>query len=141
MAKKTDTRTQAHKEQKRTTEGKKAVLQALEARLGVVTISCQEAGVSRAQFYEWKNTDPEFAKAVDEIQEVALDYVEEKLFRNITNRDTQSILFYLRCKGGKRGYADRHEVKVELPQFNDNRTEEEIQGILQERMKLYSDKE
>lgn len=137
MAKKADTHAGARKEQQRTTNGKQEVLTALENRLGVVTIACKEAGVSRSQFYEWKQTDPAFAQAVEDIQEVALDFVEHKLFKNITAGDTQSILFYLRSKGSKRGYADRQEIKVELPQFNDNRTEEEVQNILRERMRLY----
>lgn len=139
MAKKADTRTQAHKEQQRTTEGKAEMLQCLERRLGVVTNACKEAGVSRSQFYEWKKNDPEFAKAVEDIQEVALDFVETKLFKNIDLGDTSSILFYLRTKGTKRGYGDKHEVKVELPQFNDNRTNAEIAGIFAERMKLYGE--
>lgn len=137
MAKKADTHAGARKEQQRTINGKEEVLTALENRLGVVTIACKEAGVSRSQFYEWKQTDPAFAKAVEDIQEVALDFVEHKLFKNITAGDTQSILFYLRSKGGKRGYAERHEVKVEIPQFKDNRTNEEVANIFKERMKLY----
>ena len=81
--------------------------------------------------------DTKDAKAVEDIQEVALDFVEHKLFKNIRAGDTQSILFYLRSKGGKRGYAERHEVKVEIPQFKDNRTNEEVANIFKERMKLY----
>lgn len=137
MAKKSDTRTQAQKEQQRTTDGKAELLQCLERRLGVVTNACKDAGVSRSQYYEWKKNDPEFAAAVEEIQDVALDFVETKLFSNINLGDTSSILFYLRTKGIKRGYGDRQEIKVELPQFNDNRTEEEVQNILRERMRLY----
>lgn len=143
MAKKTDTRTHAHakQEQQRTTDGKALLLEKLESHLGVVTTACRAAGVSRSQFYEWRKTDEAFAQAVDEIQEVALDYVESKLFENVKCNDTSSILFYLRTKGIKRGYGDRKEIKVEMPQFNDNRTNEEVAGIFAERMKLYGEAE
>ena len=140
-AKKADTRTQAHakQEQQRTTDGKALLLEKLEKHLGVVTSACREAGVSRTQFYEWKKTDEAFSQAVEDIQEIALDFVESKLFKNVAVGDTSSILFYLRTKGIKRGYGERHEVKVDVPQFNDNRTNAEIAGIFAERMKLYGE--
>ena len=116
---------------------KKKMLKALEQTLGIVTSACIVAKVSRTQYYEWLKTDKEFADAVAEIAEIALDFVEEKLFKNIKLGDTQSIHYYLKCKGAKRGYGDRQEIKVEMPQFNDNRTEEEVQNILRERMRLY----
>lgn len=123
----------------RTQERKQAVIEALQKSLGIVTTACINAGVSRKQFYEWVKNDAEFAKAVDDIEDVTLDFVEGKLLKNINDGDTQSIHYYLKCKGGKRGYGDKHEIKVELPQFNDNRTNAEIAGIFAERMKLYGE--
>lgn len=123
----------------RTTERKKAVIEALQESLGIVTTACKKAGVGRTQFYEWLKVDKEFADAVADIEEITLDFVESKLLKNIQQGDTQSIHYYLKCKGGKRGYGDKHEVKVELPQFNDNRTNAEIAGIFAERMKLYGE--
>ena len=139
MAKKLDT-SHARKEQERTTRGKKEMLLQLEKNCGIVSPACEAAGVSRTQYYKWLEDD-EFRAKVDDIQEVAKDFVEHALFRNIQRGDTQSIIYYLKTKGASRGYGDRQEIKVELPTFNDNRTEEEIQRIMQERMKLYSDKE
>ena len=142
MAKKTNNpQTRTRKEQERTTEGKRRVLEALDKSLGIVTTACARAGVSQTQFYEWKRTDAEFAEAVKAIDNKQLDFVESKLFDNINKNDTQSILFYLRTKGKSRGYTERTELQVEVPVFNDNRSEAEILGIMQERMKLYRGEE
>ena len=142
MEKKTNkTQTRTRKEQERTTEGKRRVLEALDKSLGIVTTACGRAGVSQTQFYEWKRTDAEFAEAVKAIDNKQLDFVESKLFDNINKNDTQSILFYLRTKGKSRGYSERTELQVEVPVLNDNRSEEEILGIMQQRLKLYSGKE
>ena len=138
MAKKADTANKS-RTHTRTTERKKAVIEALQESLGIVTTACKKAGVGRTQFYEWLKADKEFADAVADVDEITLDYVESKLLKNIQRGDTQSIHYYLKCKGGKRGYGDKHEVKVELPQFNDNRTNAEIAGIFAERMKLYGE--
>lgn len=141
MEKKTNkTQTRTRKEQERTTEGKKRVLEALDKSLGIVTTACGRAGVSQTQFYEWKRTDAEFAEAVKAIDNKQLDFVESKLFDNINKNDTQSILFYLRTKGKSRGYTERTELQVDVPQFSDNRTEEEIVGILKARLKMNGEK-
>lgn len=142
MAKKTNkTQTRTRKEQERTTEGKKRVLEALDKSLGIVTTACANAGVSQTQFYEWRRSDANFAEAVKAIDNKQLDFVEGKLLQNIKDNDTQSILFYLRTKGKSRGYTERTELQVEVPVLNDNRSEEEILGIMQQRLKLHSGKE
>ena len=96
--------------QKRTRMGKERVLKALEASLGIVTTACKEADVTRASFYDWKEKDPEFSKAVDDIEDVALDFAESMLLQNIKGKKETSIIFYLKTKGKKRGYIERQEV-------------------------------
>ena len=108
MAKKGDT---SRTEQKRTTEMKKQVLIALEKSLGVVKTACDFVGVTRKQFYSWCDTDSEFRKAVDDVQEIALDFVETAFLKKIKEGDTQCILYYMKTKGGKRGYTDRHHIE------------------------------
>jgi hypothetical protein len=124
----------------RTQLRKQAVIEALQKSLGIVSTACISAGINRSTFYEWVKNDPDFAKAVEEVEDFQLDYVEGKLLQNVKSNDTQSIIFYLKCKGGKRGYGEKHEVKVELPQFNDHRTNEEIEGIFKARMQMNGEK-
>ena len=53
-----------------TEQHKKAVLEALEKSLGVVTTACRVVGIGRTTFYEWMQKDPEFAKSVKDIEGV-----------------------------------------------------------------------
>jgi len=92
---------------------KKAMLEALEKSLGVVTSACKNVGIVRSTHYLWLDTDPEYKKAVDDISNVALDYAESKLHSQITKENPTAIIFYLKTKGKKRGYVERQEISHE----------------------------
>ena len=89
---------------------KESILKALEKNLGVVTLSCRKAEIPRSTFYKWLNQDKEFAKQVKEIENVALDFAESELFKQIQNGIPASTIFYLKTKGKKRGYIERTEI-------------------------------
>lgn len=89
---------------------KKKLLEALEKSLGIVTPACKEVGISRNQFYIYYNTDPDFKKAVDDIQEITLDFAENQLLKKIKEGSERSILFYMRYRGKKRGYSDNIDI-------------------------------
>jgi hypothetical protein len=95
--------------ERKTESNKKKLLEALEETLGIVTDACRKAKVSRSQYYEWLKTDSEFKAAVDDIQELQMDFVESMLLKNIKKGKEQSILFYLRTKGKKRGYSEEED--------------------------------
>jgi len=88
---------------------KERLLEALEVSLGVVTEACKNAEVSRKTFYQYCNEDVDFKSAVDEIQDVALDFAEGALHKQIKNGVPSSTMFYLKTKGKKRGYIERTE--------------------------------
>lgn len=106
------------------------MLEALEKHNGIVTVACRAVDIPRSTFYYWKENDEEFSKEVDDINEVAIDYVESKLFEKIEGvtlgsydsegqvkiynqppSDT-AIIFYLKTKGKKRGYVERQEIEI-----------------------------
>ena len=89
---------------------KDAVIQALEKSLGVVTTACKQVGIGRTTFYEWLNNDSDFAKEVAEIQNVALDFAESQLHKQIGDGSTSATIFYLKTKGKNRGYIERQEI-------------------------------
>ena len=91
---------------------KDALLQALENSLGIVSTACNRSGISRSSFYKWYKEDEEFRKKVDEIDNLKLDFVESKLFKNIENEKEKSIIFYLQHKGHKRGYIQRQNINL-----------------------------
>lgn len=124
---------------------KKQLIEALNEYKGIVSTACKSVGLSRTQYYNYYNEDPEFAKLADEAQENAIDFVEGKLFEKINGvtcmgkedvyeqppSDT-AIIFYLKTKGKKRGYVEKTEqaitVNVEQPLFGDEDDEEESQS-------------
>jgi hypothetical protein len=89
---------------------KKAMLEALEKSLGIVTTAAKSVGITRKTHYDWLNKDPQYAKAVTELEDLALDYVESKLFKNIEKEKEASVFFYMKTKGKKRGYVERQEI-------------------------------
>ena len=91
---------------------KETLLQALENSLGIVSTACNRTGISRSSFYKWYHEDEEFRKKVDDIDNVKLDYVETKLFKNIENEKEKSIIFYLQHKGHKRGYVQKQNINL-----------------------------
>ena len=89
---------------------KKAMIEALEKSLGVVTTACKSVGISRQTHYEWLREDGQYRDAVDDIGDVALDFAESQLHKQIQSGEVSSTIFYLKTKGKKRGYVERSEV-------------------------------
>lgn len=107
----------------------KEILAALEDKHGIVSEACNSINFPRSTFYDWLKNDPDFKKAVDDIQETAIDYVEGKLFQKISGvtmkgkgpdeEDVYSIppsdtaiIFYLKTKAKHRGYIERSEMDL-----------------------------
>jgi hypothetical protein len=91
---------------------KEAVIKALEASLGVVTIACKNLDLPRSTFYKWVKEDKKFAKQVKDIENIALDFAESKLHNQIENGNTSATIFYLKTKGKKRGYIEKSELDL-----------------------------
>lgn len=111
---------------------KKALINAMEISHGIVSTACIMVGCSRQTYYDYCREDEAFQLSCAETTEVALDYVESKLFDLIDGvqvlrngkdgleevyqrpPDNTSIIFYLKTKGKKRGYIERFEQSTEL---------------------------
>lgn len=90
---------------------KSDLLISLKKTLGVITPACEEVGLSRDTFYRYYNEDEVFRAAVDDINEIALDFTENQLLKKIKEGSERSILFYMKYKGRKRGYTNTIEVE------------------------------
>ena len=110
---------------------KKKLLVALEKSLGVVTTACKNVGVHRSTYCDYCNNDPEFKKGVDDIQNVAIDFAESQLHKQIQDGNTSATIFFLKTKGKKRGYVERQEVQevVKMADFS-GWTDEQIRSYL-----------
>ena len=95
----------------KTTEVKKAkVIQELIRFKGIVNPACLAAGIDRSTFYWWMKEDSEFADLVDDVNEMAIDFVESKLLELIDSGNANATFFYLKNKGKHRGYSDSIDV-------------------------------
>jgi hypothetical protein len=103
---------------------KKALLKALEKTRGIVTTACEIVGIGRTTFYDYVRNDEEFKKDVGDIDNIAIDFAESALHKNIESGKEASIIFYLKTKGKGRGYIERQEItgkdggSIEITGFN-----------------------
>lgn len=117
---------------------KKALVQHMTESLGIVTTACKKAGCVRSTFYDYYNNDPEFKKQIDDIQEIAIDFVESQLFQQIKDGNGAQTIFYLKTKAKHRGYVERQEVTgkdggaIEINSFE--RLPEDIQAQILKHM-------
>jgi ACT domain-containing protein len=95
---------------------KALVLECLEKQLGIVSNACKQAGIHRDTFYKWRRSDSEFRAKVDALQEVAKDFGETQLIKNMKEGKEASIIFFCKTRLKDRGYSERHNfTKLELP--------------------------
>ena len=78
----------------KTEHHKKAILEALEQSLGVVTSACKKIGIGRTTFYGWLKEDPEFKKQVDDISNIALDFAESQLHQQIKKEHQRNNILF-----------------------------------------------
>ena len=90
---------------------KEMLLEGLVKSLGVITSACAIANVSRTSYYSYYNDDDEFAKEVDEVSNIALDFAESQLFDLIKDKNITAIIFFLKTQGRHRGYSERIEYE------------------------------
>ena len=105
-----------------------------EKTLGVLTPAAKAAGVNPSTVWRWKQEYPEFAKRCEEIEEVAVDFVETKLYNLINEGSEACTIFYMKTKGRKRGYAEKQQLDVnaEVKGVTVNVTNEETAQVLQD---------
>ena len=115
----------------KTEQHKKAMLEALEKSLGVVTTACKSVGIGRTTHYMWLDEDPEYRRDVESISDIAVDFAESSLHKQIKEGNPTSTIFFLKTKGKKRGYVERQEIdlgtdnhfRVEINLGNEESTE------------------
>ena len=102
---------------------KKAMLDALEKSLGIVTTAAKIAGIDRGSHYNWMKDDEQYKSDVEDIGNIVLDFAESQLHKQIKEGQQASTIFYLKTKGKKRGYIEAQEInfnaKKNLPEWMD----------------------
>lgn len=94
---------------------KRKMIEALEKSLGVVTTAIKslektEFKIHRSTHYDWLQSDLNYKKEVESIQEITLDFAESQLHKQINEGNTSATIFFLKTKGKKRGYIERQDI-------------------------------
>jgi hypothetical protein len=89
---------------------KAKMIHCLTENKGNVTNASKAVGIAPKTHYEWCKNDDDYKTEVDAVLNVAIDYVENKLFERIEQGDTTATIFYLKTIGKRRGYVERAEV-------------------------------
>ena len=115
--------------QQKTTLLKKKMIEALEKSLGVVTTAAKNVGIDRTTHYRWMEEDEEYKEKANDLSEVAIDFVESQLHKQIKEGSTSGAIFYLKTKGKNRGYIETTEQRVKIdtepPLFPDTSEEKD----------------
>jgi len=88
---------------------KKAMLDALEKSLGIVSQACRIVGIDRGTHYNWLKNDEDYAKAVEALEDVTIDFAETQLHKQIKDGNTTATIFFLKTQGKRRGYIEKQQ--------------------------------
>lgn len=112
---------------------KQALVNALIMYHGIIQCACEACNVSRATFNTYVREDSKFADLVIEAREVAIDFVESKLFENIDKGYEASIIFFLKTRAKHRGYIERSEsvrnINIKYESLSDDELQQRIETL------------
>jgi hypothetical protein len=89
-------------------------LEVLKNNAGLIYISCEKYNIDPTTFYNWKKTDPQFEKAVENITERLIDLGESTLYTKMKEGDLTATIFFLKTKGKHRGYSEKQYNEITL---------------------------
>lgn len=89
----------------------KQIIDALNKSGGIVAGAAKMLGMNRSALSRRIGKSPELKAAYEDVQESTLDLVESKLLGEIQGGNITAMIFYLKCKGKKRGFVERYELQ------------------------------
>ena len=87
-------------EQNRTQINKERLLKALESSLGVITTALKATDLSRTNFYKWLQEDEEFAKAVQDVQNIENDFIKSKYYECVKDKVPSVVIHAAKTRLG-----------------------------------------
>ena len=99
----------------------KAMIEALTSTMGNITASAKKVGISRLTHYDWLESDPIYKTEYESLEDLEVDFYKNALDKLVAQGNVTAVIFALKCKGKKRGWVERQEVKNEIS-FSDTDT-------------------
>jgi hypothetical protein len=93
---------------------------------------CKQINIQRRSFNRWRECDPEFERACQDVQEEIYDEAEVLLQKKMRENDTTSLIFFLKTKCKQRGYVEKKEIEHigAVPVMTKEEREAEIKRLL-----------
>jgi hypothetical protein len=98
---------------------------AFQKTFGNISQSCMSVGVVRQTYYDWRRNDAAFSKEIDDLDilEAEKDMIEAKLRKHAAIHEDKTVLMFLaKTKCRDRGYVERTETEITVPQVVINET-------------------
>jgi hypothetical protein len=92
----------------------KDISEALRKYHGVITPAAQALGISYNTLYKRVQRSKKLQEVIEMATEGMVDIAENKLMTKIVEGDNTMIIFYLKCKGKKRGYVEKQELDARV---------------------------
>ena len=110
------------------------MIEALTKTMGIVSKACEHIDISRETHYNWLRSNETYKELVDAVNEMSIDFAETQLFNLMAGAKRQvvtnagaiveikdapnptSIIFYLKTKAKHRGYIEKIETEISLPE-------------------------
>lgn len=123
---------------------KAAFLKAFETNACQAYITCRKTNTRRSTYYQWLRNDKNFAEAIDLARECTIDNAESKLQNQINKENMTAIIFFLKAKGGARGWNFENQPEIdptELSNYNiESLTVEELKTFVSLLEKMENEK-
>ena len=99
-------------------QNKERLLKELREHHGIVTRACEAAGLDRGTYYNYRDSDPEFVKAADDVIEQTIDVAEGVVWGLMFDSEDDKVRLnaaklVLDAKGKKRGFGtERRQQEI-----------------------------
>lgn len=90
------------------------IVEALEKAAGIITVAAQMLGMRRECLSRRISKTESLQGALKAIEERTLDLAEGQLLKSIKNGNLTAVIFFLKTKGMRRGYAEKRDVYGEM---------------------------
>lgn len=95
---------------------KEDFLEKCEELHGQIYATCEALGISYKRYYNWRQEDPEFDKAIDGLQVQTARWIEQHLFTHIQEGNDKATMFYLKTNkyAKKIGYEVSQTITADV---------------------------
>jgi len=111
---------------------KEKLIELLVSNLGNISEATKAVGIARKTYYNWLESDQDFAESVNHINELVIDEVEHHLMTAIRNGNVTAQIFFLKTKAKHRGYVERQEIINSVVKSFKEMSDDELYAIIQQ---------